>query len=44
MGMVPEFEEVIFHKDVEENKVYGCTKTQFGYHLILVTEKANEEL
>lgn len=42
--MVPEFEQVIFAEGVEENKVYGCTKTQFGHHLILVTEKASEEL
>jgi len=38
--MVPEFEQVIFAPDVKENVVYGCTKTQFGHHLILVTEKA----
>lgn len=40
--MVPEFEKVIFAPDVKENIVYGCTKTQFGHHLILVTEKADE--
>lgn len=42
--MVPEFEEVIFQPGVKENFVYGCTKTQFGHHLIMVTEAAKEEL
>ena len=34
--MVPEFDEVVFTKDV--GKTHGPVKTQFGYHLIL-TEK-----
>lgn len=33
--MVPEFDEVVFSAEVD--KVQGPVKTQFGYHLILVT-------
>jgi peptidyl-prolyl cis-trans isomerase C len=35
--MVPEFEEVVFSAPVGE--VQGPVKTDFGYHLILVTER-----
>ncbi|MBN1968048.1 MAG: peptidylprolyl isomerase [Candidatus Delongbacteria bacterium] len=35
--MVKEFEEASFEAEV--NKVVGPVKTQFGYHLILVTDK-----
>jgi len=35
--MVPEFDEVVF-KD-ELGKVHGPVKTQFGYHLIEITER-----
>jgi peptidyl-prolyl cis-trans isomerase C len=34
--MVPEFETAAF--GAEPNKVAGPVKTQFGYHLIMVTE------
>jgi len=35
--MVPEFDEVVFSGDV--GKVLGPVKTQFGYHLIEVTNR-----
>ncbi|HLS43160.1 MAG TPA: peptidylprolyl isomerase [Paenalcaligenes sp.] len=35
--MVPEFDEVVFSAPVGE--VQGPVKTQFGYHLVLVTER-----
>lgn len=38
--MVPEFEEVAFNLPVE--KVSSPVKTQFGYHIILVTDHTDE--
>ena len=35
--MVPEFEQVVFSGPVGE--VLGPVKTDFGYHLILITER-----
>ncbi len=35
--MVPEFDRVVFSGEV--NKVHGPVKTQFGYHLLEVTER-----
>ncbi len=35
--MVKEFDEVVFNKEV--GKVHGPVKTQFGYHLVEVTER-----
>jgi peptidyl-prolyl cis-trans isomerase C len=35
--MVPEFDEVVFRDEV--GKVHGPVKTQFGYHLIEITER-----
>lgn len=35
--MVKEFDEVVFSGDL--NKVHGPVKTQFGYHLIEITER-----
>ena len=35
--MVPEFDEVVFSAPV--GVVQGPVKTQFGYHLVLVTER-----
>lgn len=35
--MVQEFEEVVFSADL--NKVQGPVKTQFGYHLIEITNR-----
>ena len=35
--MVKEFDAVIWKAPL--NEVQGCTKTQFGYHLILVTAR-----
>ena len=35
--MVPEFDKVVFSAAV--NKVQGPVKTQFGYHLLEVTER-----
>lgn len=37
--MVPEFDQVVFSADV--GSVHGPVKTQFGYHLIEVTERAD---
>ncbi len=36
--MVPEFDTVVFSEEL--NKVHGPVKTQFGYHLIEITERA----
>ncbi|MDP8261755.1 MAG: peptidylprolyl isomerase [Candidatus Ancaeobacter aquaticus] len=35
--MVRQFDEVVFSEDVD--KVHGPIKTQFGYHLIEITER-----
>ena len=35
--MVPEFDKVVFVADL--NQVHGPVKTQFGYHLIEITER-----
>ena len=35
--MVPEFDEVVF--SAEMGKVHGPVKTQFGYHLIEITQR-----
>jgi len=35
--MVPEFDQVVFSSEV--NQVHGPVKTQFGYHLIEITER-----
>lgn len=36
--MVPEFDQVVFNDKV--NKVHGPVKTQFGYHLLEVTDRS----
>ncbi|MBQ0719760.1 MAG: peptidylprolyl isomerase [Gammaproteobacteria bacterium] len=36
--MVPEFDQVVFSADI--NTVQGPVKTQFGYHLLEVTERS----
>ncbi len=36
--MVPEFDRVVFSGEIK--KVHGPVKTQFGYHLIEVTQRA----
>ena len=36
--MVKEFNDAVFEKS-KVGEVYGPVKTQFGYHLILVTER-----
>ena len=36
--MVPEFDKVVFSADV--NSLQGPVKTQFGYHLLEVTERS----
>ncbi len=36
--MVPEFDQVVFNEEV--GKVHGPVKTQFGYHLLEVTERS----
>ncbi|MDR9439398.1 MAG: peptidyl-prolyl cis-trans isomerase [Halomonas sp.] len=36
--MVPEFDKVVFEDEV--GKVHGPVKTQFGYHLLEVTERS----
>ena len=35
--MVKEFNDVVFNEPTGE--VHGCVRTQFGYHLILVSER-----
>ncbi|KAJ3274836.1 hypothetical protein HDV01_002040 [Terramyces sp. JEL0728] len=37
--MVQEFDAVCFSPESKVGKVYGPVKTQFGYHLILITHK-----
>lgn len=36
--MVPEFDEVVFNKEL--NTVHGPVKTQFGYHLLEITARS----
>ena len=38
-AMVPEFDQVVFSAPV--NTVQGPVKTQFGYHLLEVTERSD---
>ena len=38
--MVTEFNDVVFGEDYEQGVVHGPIKTQFGYHLILITERS----
>lgn len=35
--MVPEFDQVVFNEEV--GKVHGPVQTQFGYHLVEITER-----
>jgi len=37
--MVPEFDKVVFNDEV--GMVHGPVQTQFGYHLLEVTERSN---
>jgi len=37
--MVKEFDEVVFNAEV--NRVHGPVKTQFGYHLLEITERSD---
>lgn len=37
--MVPEFDTVVFKEEV--GKVHGPVKTQFGYHLIEITDRTD---
>ena len=37
--MVPEFDRVVFNEEV--GKVHGPVKTQFGYHLLEITERVD---
>ena len=37
--MVPEFDQVVFQKEV--GKVHGPIKTQFGFHLVEITSRTN---
>jgi peptidyl-prolyl cis-trans isomerase C len=36
--MVPEFDEVVFSGDL--NVVHGPVRTQFGFHLLEITERS----
>ena len=38
--MVKEFNDVVFSEDTELGVVQGPVKTQFGYHLILVSDRS----
>ena len=38
--MVKEFNDVVFGDDYAVGDVHGPIKTQFGYHLILITERS----
>ncbi len=35
--MVPEFDQVVFNEEV--GKVHGPVRTQFGYHLVEITDR-----
>ena len=37
--MVKEFDEVVFNGEI--NQVHGPVKTQFGYHLLEITERTD---
>ena len=37
--MVPEFDKVVFEKEV--GKVHGPVKTQFGFHLVEITKRVD---
>ena len=37
-AMVPEFDKVVFNDEV--GVVHGPVKTQFGYHLLLITSRS----
>jgi peptidyl-prolyl cis-trans isomerase C len=37
--MVPEFDKVVFSEDL--NVVHGPVQTQFGYHLLEITDRSN---
>ncbi|MCH2400552.1 MAG: peptidyl-prolyl cis-trans isomerase, partial [Pirellulales bacterium] len=37
--MVPEFDQVVFSAEV--NQVHGPVQTQFGYHLIEITDRTD---
>ena len=37
--MVPEFDTVVFNEEI--GKVHGPIKTQFGYHLLEITSRAD---
>ncbi len=37
--MVPEFDQVVFNEEV--GQLHGPVQTQFGYHLLEVTERSN---
>lgn len=37
--MVPEFDKVVFNEEV--GKVHGPVQTQFGYHLLEITERTD---
>ena len=36
--MVPEFDRVVFNEEV--GVVHGPVRTQFGYHLLIITERS----
>ena len=38
-AMVPEFDKAVFNKDNPVGAVIGPVKTQFGYHLLQVTDR-----
>uniref|UniRef100_A0A6S8EPJ9 Peptidyl-prolyl cis-trans isomerase n=1 Tax=Aplanochytrium stocchinoi TaxID=215587 RepID=A0A6S8EPJ9_9STRA len=38
--MVKEFNDVVFGEEYDVNQVHGPVKTQFGYHLILITDRS----
>ncbi len=38
--MVPEFDKVVFHKEI--GKVHGPVKTQFGFHLLEITGRSDD--
>ena len=37
--MVPEFDKVVFSGEI--NKIHGPIQTQFGYHLIEITDRSD---
>jgi len=41
--MVPEFETVVFNPDTNVGEIIGPVKTEFGFHLLVVTDRVDAD-